>query len=351
MNEISILGAGVSGLTTAYLLKKKGLTAQVIEARARLGGRTLSLNSHGATLDLGAAWIWPHHLNISALVDELGIEVFPQYESGYNLFETPTEIQAFLPQASNHPKRFANGTQEISLKLAEKLKDQIRLETRICEITDNADSLELTTTIGETLQTKRLIISIPPRVFANTISFSPALPETLLDAQRKTHTWMGNSAKALVSYETAFWRKKQLSGFALSYVGPLGEIHDNSPKTASKGVIKGFFANIPSYSGNFEQRKAAVLDQLTKLFGEEAQHALDYHDYAWWTDHLSSAPKDHIALRDHPRYANPEFSKPYWENKLYFAGAETATAQGGYLDGAVEAAKRVAKLVSHSTTI
>jgi len=37
--QIIILGAGLSGLTIAYLLKKKGYGVCVLEARDRLGGR------------------------------------------------------------------------------------------------------------------------------------------------------------------------------------------------------------------------------------------------------------------------------------------------------------------------
>ena len=74
MNDVTILGGGLSGLTTAYLLKQKGIVAHVLEARNRVGGRTHSIKSGNAVVDLGAAWIWPHHRNISQLVQQLGIE-------------------------------------------------------------------------------------------------------------------------------------------------------------------------------------------------------------------------------------------------------------------------------------
>lgn len=345
MTDITIIGAGVSGLTTAYLLKQKGLNAQVLEARNRLGGRTLSPTSCGASLDLGAAWIWPHHQHISALVEELGIQTYPQYETGYSLYETQAELQAFQPQGSNFSQRFPKGTQAISLELADRLQGQIRLETRVKRVIKGADLIDIHLETGEVTQTKKLIFAMPPRVIANTITFNPDLPESLVQAQQQTHTWMGNSAKALITYNTPFWRKKQLSGSGISYVGPLGELHDNSPADASKGVIKGFFAGMQGFAGSPEQRKQNVINQLSKLYGPEAQHPLAYQDYAWWQDELSSAPKDHVPLREHPQYGNPEFRKRYWEDRLLFAGAETAVQQGGYLDGAVEAAKRVVAML------
>lgn len=346
MQKLTIVGAGISGLTTAYLFKQKGVNAQILEARNRVGGRTKTVMSKGASIDLGAAWIWPHHKHITELVEELKLESYPQYESGYGLFETPTEIQAFEAQASNYSRRLKNGTQDISQQLAQHLKGQIKLNTKVISIQNHNDHISLTTNTSETIKSKQVIIAMPPRVIAKIIHFNPALPASLQQAQDQTPTWMGNSAKAIITYDTPFWRNKQLSGAAISYLGPLGELHDNSPEDASKGIIKGFFASIPSLSGSQAQRKQNVIAQLVRLYGSEAQNPIDYHEKAWWQDELSSEAKDHIALKEHPHYGNSELSKAYWNNKLYFAGAETATQQGGYLDGAVEAAKRVSEQIN-----
>jgi len=345
MHKITIVGAGVSGLTAAYLLKQKGIDTQILEARKRIGGRTKTMTSAGVSIDLGAAWIWPHHQHITTLVEELKLETYPQYESGYGLLETPSQIQAFETQASNYSRRLKNGTQEISQQLAQHLKGQIKLNTKITSIQNHDDHVSMTTSTGETIKTKQVIIAMPPRVIAKMIHFKPSLPTHLQQAQDQTHTWMGNSAKAIITYATPFWRNKQLSGAAISYLGPLGELHDNSPEDASKGIIKGFFAGIHRFSGSQAQRKQNVITQLTKLYGTEAQNPIDYQEKAWWKDELSSAAKDHLPLKEHPHYGNPELSKAYWNNKLYFAGAETATQQGGYLDGAVEAAKRVSEQI------
>ena len=50
--KIIIIGAGLSGLYTGYLLKKMGYEVTILEARNRVGGRTLTENS----VDLGGAW-------------------------------------------------------------------------------------------------------------------------------------------------------------------------------------------------------------------------------------------------------------------------------------------------------
>lgn len=345
MLDAIIIGAGVSGLTAAYLLEQQGLDIQVLESRTRTGGRTHSADSHGAKLDLGAAWIWPHHENINQLINELGIHTFPQYEEGNILFETSSELHIYQKQDSNYPQRFHQGAQIISQTLAQKLKMPVRTDTRVTTLEAHTDHITLQTQTGETLNAKKAILTLPPRVISNTLTFNPKLLSNFPQYLEDTPTWMGGSAKALITYNTAFWRANNLSGFAISYAGPLGELHDMSPQDAHCGVIMGFFTSPKSYGTDAQGRKQRVLEQLTRLFGNTARNALDYVDYAWWLDDNSSGPADIHPPREHPSYGNPALQQPQWDGKLIFAGAETATAQGGYLDGAVESARRAAKLV------
>ena len=74
-----IIGAGLSGLTTAYRLHQKGETGfKVLESRNRIGGRIVARNG----IDFGATWFQTHHERVIALLDELGIEKFHQYNTG-----------------------------------------------------------------------------------------------------------------------------------------------------------------------------------------------------------------------------------------------------------------------------
>lgn len=56
--QVLIIGAGISGLEAARLLKKNGVKTLVIEARDRTGGRIHSIKTkNGHVVDLGAQWI------------------------------------------------------------------------------------------------------------------------------------------------------------------------------------------------------------------------------------------------------------------------------------------------------
>lgn len=71
---VVVVGAGVSGLTAARELARRGIDVLVLEAADRLGGRTMSeTTALGTTVDLGGQWIGHDHHRLMALADELGL--------------------------------------------------------------------------------------------------------------------------------------------------------------------------------------------------------------------------------------------------------------------------------------
>ncbi|WAQ97611.1 AOFA-like protein [Mya arenaria] len=91
--EVVIIGAGISGLTAAYRLKKKDphLDVLVLEAKERVGGRTLTVEMKSADgsdhWDLGGQWVGRCQPQIMALLEELGLEVYPQYIRGLKFLQ------------------------------------------------------------------------------------------------------------------------------------------------------------------------------------------------------------------------------------------------------------------------
>jgi monoamine oxidase len=75
----------------------------VLEARDRVGGRTLSQDLAGATIDLGAQWIGPTQRRLAALATELGVATFPQFHTGRKLLSWGGELSSYsgdLPKLS-----------------------------------------------------------------------------------------------------------------------------------------------------------------------------------------------------------------------------------------------------------
>lgn len=81
--DVVLVGAGLAGLTAARALVRAGVSVRVLEARDRVGGRTLSHRAdHGEVVDLGAQWIGPTQDRMAALVDEMGLTRVEQHHRG-----------------------------------------------------------------------------------------------------------------------------------------------------------------------------------------------------------------------------------------------------------------------------
>lgn len=90
-----VVGAGIAGLCAARALKDAGKNVVVLEARDRVGGRTLSQQLGSDTIDLGAQWVGPEQKRILELAQELGVETFAQYYAGDKILETHEKIGAY----------------------------------------------------------------------------------------------------------------------------------------------------------------------------------------------------------------------------------------------------------------
>lgn len=85
---VVVVGAGLSGLSAARRLQKRNpqLSVLVLEARDRVGGRTVSKDLPAANgvdqWDMGGQWVSSSQTHVMELIQELGLEVFPQYTEG-----------------------------------------------------------------------------------------------------------------------------------------------------------------------------------------------------------------------------------------------------------------------------
>jgi monoamine oxidase len=81
--DVAIVGAGLAGLTAARELRRLGVGACVVEARDRVGGRTLDHPvGKGDVAEGGGQWVGPTQTAILALAKDLGVATFKSYAKG-----------------------------------------------------------------------------------------------------------------------------------------------------------------------------------------------------------------------------------------------------------------------------
>jgi monoamine oxidase len=94
--EVAVVGAGLAGLSAARALSAAGRECVVLEARDRVGGRTLNEPiGDGKIVELGAQWVGPTQDRIVGLIAELGLETFPTYSKGQNAFENRDSVRRY----------------------------------------------------------------------------------------------------------------------------------------------------------------------------------------------------------------------------------------------------------------
>jgi len=85
--DVIVVGAGLSGLSAARQIHAQGRSVVVLEARDRVGGRTLNHSlGGGEVVEVGGQWVGPTQDHIAKLAKDLGVKTFKTYNTGNYLF-------------------------------------------------------------------------------------------------------------------------------------------------------------------------------------------------------------------------------------------------------------------------
>jgi monoamine oxidase len=433
-----VIGAGLSGLVAARELVAAGKEVAVLEARDRVGGRTLNQNlGDGKIVEAGGQWVGPTQDRVNALIAELGLKTHPTHGTGENVIEFNGRVRRYrgtIPRISPaaladlgqaqlrldqmarrvpldapwkaaraaqwdrttfgawlarntatagareamrvvcegvwataaedvsllhflfyvhsaggldmlmnseggaQQDRVVGGTQLISVELAARLGDRVRLRAPVRSLRWGPDWVE-----ANGVRARRAIVALPPTMQLR-MAFDPPLPA------RRDHLLQRMPAGAVIKchavYDEPFWRADGLSGQGGSDVGPAKIVFDNSPPDGRPGVMMAFLEgpqarDLGAWPAG--ERRRAVLDLLGRLFGERAKRPEAYYEQDWAAEEFTRGCYGAFLGPGAWTHLGDALLKPL--GPLHWAGAEHATRWSGYMDGAVRSGETAARAV------
>jgi putrescine oxidase len=182
--------------------------------------------------------------------------------------------------------RVVGGSQLIPIRMAEELGERVVLEAPVRSIRWREEGVEVDA--GNVRATARsVVVAVAPNLAA-AIRFEPALPAWRMRLQQASS--QGSVTKILAVYPEPFWRSDGLSGEGFAPHQFVRELYDNTPPSASVGVLCTF---LPGEQAEFagrlapDRRKELVLEGMAKIVGPSALQATDYIETDWsaeeWT--------------------------------------------------------------------
>ncbi|MCC2624302.1 MAG: flavin-containing amine oxidase [Burkholderiales bacterium] len=226
--------------------------------------------------------------------------------------------------------RINGGAQTISLKLTKDL--DVKLNQCVVEVKNQENGQYQVITQDNNVYIADLVVCAVPANLINNIKFNPGLEPGRTHLYNGMH--MGCVTKVVVLYDRPFWREAGLTGTCFSTQSPISACFDGSGD--------GYFAIIsfiPHIEDNpKEYTDEEILLQLSQFFdNKQALTPVKIYRKDWRGEKYArgcyfSAPR----IGDAGLYKY--LTRP--NKNIYFIGTETANEWYGYIDGAIESAKR-----------
>lgn len=343
MPKVLIIGAGLSGLSTAYALRNANIQVEILEARSRLGGRILTKNTDAQHLELGATWFGPQHSSLFELIHQLDISYKIQENGEEALYDFRPEgqLQRFQIPSGPSTYKFQNGTSTLINSLHQNSSAKIHFNQKVKTI--NYDSKFKIYTEENLFEADVVVISVPVQLVADSINFEPNLSEALITLLTNTHTWMSDSIKFSAAFDCEFWKSEKFIGTLMSPKQIIQEMYDHSDLESTQNALVGFInSNVSQLSS--KEREEKVQEHLKSIFPEKKINPKAYADINWRKEDFTIS-KNSKSLIPHQNNGNFNLRKSHFDNKLFFSASETASQTPGYMNGAIHRGLEVGDLI------
>ncbi len=274
--NVAVIGAGMSGLSTAHRLANAGLDVTVYEARDRIGGRIWTDDRLGMPLDLGASWIHGTEDNpLTHLSDSVGQHRIATGESylirgkdgrfiddddAPDWLEGVTEIQhsygadrdqinlmadLFEHEYDGPDVKFPGGYAGIFEALHGPY--DVRLSSAVTRVSVDKNGATIETSRGEPQVYDAVIVTLPLGVLKQkSVAFDPPLPARKMRSIEKLG--MGTLDKVYLLFDEPFW-DRETTWIATPENGlPNGQFNEwlNLHKYIGEPVIMAFNGGTPA---------------------------------------------------------------------------------------------------------
>jgi putrescine oxidase len=242
-------------------------------------------------------------------------------------------------------KRVAGGLQQVPLRLADALGDDVLLGAPVRRLAWG-DGGVTAFADGVTVTARRAVVAVPPNLYTR-IAFEPPLP--LRQQQMHQHISLGLVIKVHAVYETPFWRDAGLSGTAFSPYQLVHEAYDNTNHGDSRGTLVAFVSDVKAdamFALPAEERKRLVLESLATYYGPEALDPVVYYESDWgaeeWTRGAYAASFDLGGLS---RYGADQRTPV---GPIHWSCSDLAAEGYQHVDGAIRMGRTVAEEIAAS---
>lgn len=397
--RVAVVGAGLSGLSCAWMLSQTGHDVVVLEARDRVGGRTWSTTlPNGVVVERGGEWIDADQQTIRRVCAVLGLPLAPHGVRFHRrrvggavptlaqLEETLTRVAAEIPpedcslavaferalgegygadpaylrvatSTAGDPTRASarfhlaraevaqldgaarvvGGNQRICVTMAEALGDQVRLGTPVVAVSATGAGASVTTASGEELVADRVVVAVPLALLEE-IEWEPGFPDLWRAGLRGVLT--GTAAKLSVPTDVA--------------IAPDGVQHPHAAWWAWNSLDPAGDTGVPavsSFAGGDGARNGLAVGAgphtwvraLAELRPELDLHTPEALLTDWHEDPWTRGGYSYVMTGRHPE-VDETLGHPV--GPLLLAGEYTAGAASGTMDGALVSGFRTFHLLT-----
>lgn len=248
--------------------------------------------------------------------------------------------------------RFQDGAQSIARGLAHLIGwDDIHLASPVDSIHDHGSHVSVLTRKGRSFQAKKGILSVPSTMYKE-FNINPTLPPAVREVTNSTV--LGDYNKAIVCYDTPWWRSEGFNGYFGSYTGPVTLARDTSVDEKSHYSLTCFVNGAPGRTWSKlapHERRALVLKQLSKVFkgNPEVFRPIEVFEQIWKHEEFSRGALAPVHAIGHlTKYASV-YGRPV--GNLHFVGTEYSSEWKGYMEGALCSGEQGAREVVEAVQI